>query len=257
MNVNNNGDTPLTGITPAALNITGSTGQIFIMSGPSPSSVANLAVGAITSFTWVYDVYGPGTLSVDGTASGNAGATLVTSPSSISAAITLLALPTLTETPIPSVTVTPSYTATPLNTATNVNTATQTSTVIPAGTATVTSTLTPVVPTPGTVLVFVTATPMVIWPNPNATPGIQPTRVISYNVSRPISKTEFRIYTSMGRLIRQSVDNTARLQGKCIISVNGEQFEGLAKGIYYYVIMVTDAATSKEVKSSIGKVVIQ
>lgn len=211
-------------------------------------SVDNTGTGPVTEDLWVDEVELLGCASCP------------TPPAPAATNTSTPVVNTATETPIPVIPVatqTLSYTATPLNTATTVNTATQTNTVIPVGTATVTSTLTPVVPTPGNVLVFVTATPMIIWPNPNSTPGIQPTRIISYNVSRPISKTEFRIYTSMGRLIRETVDNTPRMQGKCLISIDGAQFKGLAKGIYYYVIMVTDAATSKEVKSSIGKVVIQ
>ena len=102
-----------------------------------------------------------------------------------------------------------------------------------------------------------TATPVIIYPNPNPTPGTTPGRSIDFTVNRPISKTVFKIYTSMGRLIRKAEDNTPWSQGKCVINPSGAYFAGLARGTYYYVIIVKDQANGSEAKSPVGKLIVQ
>ena len=223
MLVNNNGDTVINNIVPSVLSISGSGAMLNLVSGPLPGNIASLAIGANTAFTWVYDVISsPGVVMFQGNASGNSGA--VTSPGSMSTGVTLNQIPTNTHT------ATATYTYTPTETAT---------------------------PTKGAVIEVVTATPVLIYPNPNPTPGTTPDRMIDYTVNRPISKTVFKIYTNMGRLIRKAEDNTLRSQGKCAVNVNGKYFQGLARGIYYYVIIVTDQETNTDAKSPIEKIVIQ
>ena len=81
-------------------------------------------------------------------------------------------------------------------------------------------------------------------------------RVIVFTVTKPVSKTVFKIYTSMGRLIRKYENPTTYSQGGKAIVVPGVYFQGMARGVYYYVIIITDAS-GKEAKSPIAKVVIQ
>jgi len=119
----------------------------------------------------------------------------------------------------------------------------------------------PIVPTPAQTIAFFvpvdTRTPVVlIYPNPNPTPGTTPDRVIAFTVTKPVSKTEFKIYTSMGRLIRKYENPTTYSQGGKAIVVPGVYFQGMARGVYYYVIIITDVS-GKEAKSPIAKVVIQ
>jgi len=217
MTVKNNGNSLITGITPAALDITG-TGVLTLVSNPIPGSVASLDINATTTFVWKYTVTTAGYVSIQGTANGNSGA--VISPVKTGVGTTLELAPTLTYTRTPVVMITPT-------------------------------------PTMGNVLVFVTATPVLIYPNPNPTPGTTPSRIIGYTVSRPISKAVFRLYTSMGRLIRQVEDTTAHVQGKALMNVDGSYFQGLSRGIYYYVIIATDKETNTQVKSPIEKAIIQ
>ena len=244
MTVNNPGNADITNVAPSTLSIIG--GGLSLASGPTPANDPTLAIGANTTFTWVYNVTGTGGIVIQGTASGNDGALVITSsPVSVSSGITLLA---------PTPTNTNTYTNTYTSTATPVNTNTFTNTATPVGTATFTITPTP---TLGNVIEVVTATPVLIYPNPNPTPGTTPDRIIAYTVNRPITKAVFKIYTSMGRLIRRYEDDATQMQGKVLLNVAGSYFSGLARGIYYYVIIVTDQATGTEAKSPIEKVIIQ
>jgi hypothetical protein len=131
---------------------------------------------------------------------------------------------------------------------------------------TVTQTLTPWVTTvitltpsltPGDHIAIITATPVLMRPNPNPVPGETPGRVVDFTVNRGISRAVFKIYTKMGRLIRKAEDTTAQGQGKCTFNAPGVYFKGLAKGVYYYVIIVTDKATGKEAVSPIEKFMVQ
>jgi hypothetical protein len=97
-----------------------------------------------------------------------------------------------------------------------------------------------------------------MYPNPNPTPGSQPDRTISFEVNRPVSGTVFRIYTQMGRLIRKYEDLSGQYPGsRSYISIDSGYFKGLARGVYYYVIIVKDKATGRQAKSPIGKFIVQ
>ena len=228
MSVNNSGNSDVLDVFPSALTITGPPSSLVLASGPQPTSATSLAKGTAAVFTWVYNVVLPGTITFQGNASCNSGA--IVSPLSISAGVSLLAAPTPTDTNTFTETITPF--ATPLFT----------------GTPT---------PTPGDHIEIVTATPVLIYPNPNPVPGTTPGRSIDYTVNRPISGAEFRIYTRMGRLIRKAEDTVARNQGICTMNADGVYFHGLAKGVYYYIIIVTDKATGRQAKSPIEKFIVQ
>ena len=61
----------------------------------------------------------------------------------------------------------------------------------------------------------------------------------------------------MGRLIRKAENTSTYSQGsKCSVLVDGVCFQKLSRGVYYYVIIITDSA-GKEAKSPIAKVVVQ
>jgi hypothetical protein len=175
---------------------------------------------------------------------------------------------TVTSTLTSTVTLTLTYTNTSTLsvtlTKTNSPTMTDTNTVVNStftATPTVTNLIiispTAQVPTPAGSISIVTATPVLIYPNPNPIPGSTPGRNIDFTVSKSISKMVFKAYTSMGRLVRMTEKTGSWAQGKCTLSVDGNSFQGLAKGVYYYVIIVTDNDTGKEAKSPIEKVLIQ
>ena len=159
---------------------------------------------------------------------------------------------TLTATYTKTVVLTDTFTPVQTDTPTEIHTVTQltptNTNTLPPGTST---------PTPGDIIEIVTATPALIYPNPNPIPGTTPDRVVDYTVNRPISRSVFRIYTVMGRLIRKAEDTTVHVQGKWSFNVDGGYFQGLARGVYYYVIIVKDQATGKEAKSPIGKFIVQ
>lgn len=161
-------------------------------------------------------------------------------------------------------TVTVTYTATltatltPSVTITNTNSPTITITCTTVySTFTATPTVTVQVPTPSGTLSIVTLTPVIVYPNPNPIPGSTPGRNIKFTVSRAISKMVFKAYTSMGRLVRMTEKTGSWSQGERFLNIDGSSFQGLAKGVYYYVIIVTDKDTGKEAKSPIEKVLIQ
>ena len=222
MTVNNNGNSVITDVVPSAITLVGASASLFLTSGPMPAIEASLGAGVYTAFTWIYDSVSTGMVIMQGTASGNSGAVISNTGTTMG---TDLAAPP---------------------TATGTNT--------PVFTATHTSTETPV---PGSVLVVVTATPVVIGPNPNTMPGTHTDRIIYFEVTRPISKTVFKVYTINGRLIRKSEDSTPRAQGKCAVSVKSVHFKGLAKGVYYYMLTVTDQVSGVEAKAPAGTVLIQ
>ena len=228
MNVNNNGNATVNNIAPSVLTVNGSTAAVTLLSGPQPAIVGSLAVNGNTAFTWLYDVTQSGSITFQGTASGNSGGP-VNSPSSMSMSVTLHAAPT------PTFTDTFTFSPTPIVTLTFTATST---------------------PTPGNIIAFVTATPVLLYPNPNPVPGTTPGRTIGFTITKPIIKTVFKVYTGMGRLVRKAESTLPQPQGKCALDVDGVYFQGLAKGIYYYVVVVTDQ-TGKEAKSPIEKVVIQ
>jgi endoglucanase len=172
---------------------------------------------------------------------------------------------TKTATLTPVNTATSTYTSTPVNTATStytstsVNTVTSTYTLTPVNTATQTETLLPELSatiTPANHIEVVTKTPVIIYPNPNPSAGTNPDRFVQFTVSKPIVKTTLKIYTKMSRLIRVYEDKTQQAQGKAGITIPGSRFSGLAKGIYYYVIMVKDEG-GNYATSPIEKVLIQ
>ncbi len=220
MNVNNNGNALVNNIAPSALTVS-VPADVSLSTGPSPATVGSLAANGNTEFTWVYTVLQTGTVSFQGTAAGNSGGP-VTSAVSNSLSVALLAAPT------------PTITMTPVGTAT---------------------------PTPANVIEFFTPvdtrTPVIlIRPNPNPTPGTTPGRFVDFTVTKPITKTVFKIYTSMGRLIRRVEQTLPPEYGKISIPVDGTIFHGLANGVYYYVVIVTDTS-GVEAKSPISKIVVQ
>jgi hypothetical protein len=94
-------------------------------------------------------------------------------------------------------------------------------------------------------------------PNPNPEPGATPARAVDFTVNRSISKAVLKIYTKMGRLIRKVEDTAVQAQGKCTLNAGGIYFKGLAKGIYYYVIIVTDKDTGRQATSPLEKLIVQ
>jgi hypothetical protein len=263
MSVYNNGSVDTSGITPSAL-IPSIAGITTLVQGPSPAS-ANITMGNAVTFTWIYSTSGPSSgLSFSGNASGTYGAGLLISSPATSGNSTVLLAPTNTATPIP-----PTNTDTPVpptntitNTSTPVNTNTFTLTFTPTWTFTETPTQTPVLPT-GTftptisnVFEIATLTPVIIYPNPNPTPGAAQDRMVKFTISQPASKIEFRMYTCMSRLIRQKELYGPFTQGEQNIKIDGSYFSGLVRGTYYYILIATDSAGSVTKRSPIEKALI-
>lgn len=181
------------------------------------------------------------------------------------ASFTSTQIDTMTETPTVIFTVTFTATATPImpsatSTSTNTETLTSTPTSFKTNTPTATLTLTIEITLTNTpeIIAIVVETPVFMYPNPNPTPGSQPDRTISFEVNRPVSGTVFRIYTQMGRLIRKYEDLSGQYPGsRSYISIDSGYFKGLARGVYYYVIIVKDKATGRQAKSPIGKFIVQ
>ncbi|MCE5299403.1 MAG: hypothetical protein LLG37_00815, partial [Spirochaetia bacterium] len=92
--------------------------------------------------------------------------------------------------------------------------------------------------------------------NPNPVPGTTPARTVNVFVTKSVTKAEVKIYTKASRLVR-SVSLTLNNQvGQVALTIPGETFAGLSKGMYYFVVIVTGADNSTA-KSKIEKLLIQ
>ncbi len=165
---------------------------------------------------------------------------------------------TVTETPTaqnsPSFTPTFSFTSTatststrtvlPLNTPTFTITPPPSSTVtaVPAASATATSTVT-VVLNEG--LAFVGTRPVYCYPNPSVkSSGI----TIGFRISGTAEKTELKLYTVSGRLIRKITLNEKYGPGTNSFQVGPAVTSGLAAGTYYYCLILSNRNQSIEKK---------
>jgi hypothetical protein len=260
MSVFNNGTVDTSNIIPSVL--TPSVyGVATLLQGPTPSS-AGITMGNTVTFTWVYAATAPSAgLTFSGNASGTYGAGSPMASSVTSGNATALLAPTDTATTVPP-TNTFSATFTASATSTPVNTNTLTATCTPAWTFTSTPTQTPAAPTStftptiSNIFEIATLTPVIIFPNPNPTPGVIQDRMVKFTLSQPASKVEFRLYTSMSRLVRRKEIDKTFSQGEQVIDIDRSYFDGLGRGTYFYILIATDSAGSMVKKSPIEKALV-
>ncbi len=163
---------------------------------------------------------------------------------------------------IPTETPTTPFTFTPTNTSTTTSTLqatwTQTNTPISTNTFTQTQaftyTLTPTLtPTETDKLEIVKETPVITFPNPviNKKTDIK----IQFALTKSANKFIIRIYTAALRLVTEKVVETKLKAGLNEEILESKYIKNLARGIYYYVIMVEDDK-GKNAKSKVEKIII-
>ena len=198
--------------------VTGGTGSVTLVSGPSPDSVPVLASGASADFTWIYTAdlgSGPEFVNFTATASGTdlVGGWAVTDSTP----------DTTSNVNLPNA-ATPTFTPTPTTTEANI------------------------------ISIVETETPVVLYPNPN--PDITASGAsFSLEITKRAELVEIKIFTSANRLVRKySWPNIPN--GRTTLSVPGYVFNGLAKGVYFYVITVKDDGNNTDRIDRIEKLII-
>lgn len=180
--------------------------------------------------------------------------------------------PTNTATSTVTVTGTQPATWTPTNTATNTQTATatftatRTNTQIVTGTMTFTATFTPtlshthtgtviiqptITPTESNELKFVNGSPLNVFPNPNSGKKF----AVKFSVTKKANNFILRIYTVAGRLVKEINQKRQINVGENILWMDDGILKELAKGTYFYVIIIKDEQ-GKEAKSKVEKFII-
>ena len=278
MNVTNNGTIAIDTISPSALTVS-APAALNLFSGPVPASVATLASGAGTSFTWVYDVIAvaPG---VTFSASGDGVNSITTAPVSsgivtgpvggmdcLNPTSTSTATPTVTRTstPTPTFTRTGTPTSTFTLTVTATRTATPTSTSTRTGTPTFTRTVSPTSQSTPTYTPTITPT----WPDTQAVKNvvpypnpIQPGTGVNISFSFSLNRLDYdsigvKIYTSASRLIRDtevSKGDVSIVNDHILTYDTGKYLTGLSNGVYYYFLYAKKGG--EITRSKIDKIII-
>jgi len=152
---------------------------------------------------------------------------------------------------------TPPATWTPTDTKTATFTITETDTQILTETPTPTNTNTAITPTTTPTetdkLEIIKETPVITYPNPvmsNKT-DIK----VKFAITKSANKFTIRIYTAALRLVIEKIVETKLKAGLNEELLESKYIKNLARGIYYYVIMVEDDK-GKSAKSKVGKIII-
>ena len=160
---------------------------------------------------------------------------------------------TLTQTYMPSYTITATFTFT--GTFTETKTATFINTTnTPTNTLTNTSTQSIITftPTETEKLVFTDEQPIIAYPNPI----IENINFkLKFSISKKAVLTKIKIYTSSSRLVKVIELNYNLNQGINEITVLRQKFSGLARGVYYYIIIINDKGNN-EIRSPVGKLIL-
>lgn len=163
-----------------------------------------------------------------------------------------------------------SYPTPPVTTPTN----TPVNPVTPVASFTSTATMTNTVdvsastptPTPGPELLFSEKTPVISFPNPgflNPPGAVQTPVTIDFTITKAGTDVFVKIYSSSARCVRtfkkagMTVNGAIGgnlVNGRNVISIDGNEFLGLSQGTYFYVITCMDG--TKNVKSKVEKMII-
>ena len=153
---------------------------------------------------------------------------------------------TMTNTFTSTNTSTPTYSNTTTYTMINTQTPTFTQTSIIVNTATHT-------PTVSEVLEFIKLMPIIVYPNP--VNSSKDNMNIKFYITKNATKYSIKLYTTSFRLIKEIKDELNLKVGTNEIIIENKYMKYLAKGIYYYLLIIEDEKGNK-ISSKIQKFII-